>query len=59
MPVTITLASGDTVRVEPLDRGCGLTVLPDAHDQPDDGSAALLTLAETLAIIRAMAEVRP
>lgn len=52
MPVTITLASGGTVRVEPLDRGCGLTVAPDRHDQPDDGSAAL-------AIIRAMAEVRP
>lgn len=57
--LTITLASGGTVRVEPLDRGCGLTVAPDRHDQPDDGSAALLTLAETLAIIRAMAEVRP
>lgn len=57
--LTITLASGGTVRVEPLDRGCGLSVTPDRHDQPDDGSAALLTLAETLAIIRAMAEVRP
>ena len=55
---TIRLASGGFIRVEPLDNGCGITVVPDPHDQPCDGSTALLTLRETLAVIRAMAEMR-
>ncbi len=57
--ITITLSSGGVIRVEPLHQGCGLTVVPDANDQPDDGSTALLSLAEALAVIRAVAEVRP
>jgi hypothetical protein len=57
--LTIPLRSGGVIRVEPLHQGCGLTVVPDANDQPDDGSTALLTITEALAVIRAVAEVRP
>ena len=54
----IHTSSGGSVRVEPLPGGCGVTVVPDRHKQPDDGSTALLSLTEALALIRAIAWVR-
>lgn len=54
----IHTSSGGSIRVAPLANGCGVTVVPDRHDQPDDGSTALLTVTEALALIRAIAWVR-